>query len=89
MGRGWWNIRCRDPAPCIVALAGKNSDGETLAISGHLPYARCTLANLTPQLASNVVVGKSGQSHAIVMHWICISRVQKCFELEYEIVIEM
>ena len=66
-GGGWWNIRCRDSAPCYIALAGKNSDGknsdvETPAKSGHLPYARCTLADPTPQLASNVVVGKSGQA---------------------------
>ena len=64
-GAGVRSIHCRGPAPCYVALAGKNSDVETLAISGHLPYARCTLADLTPQLAFNVVVGKSGQSHAM------------------------
>ena len=55
------NIRCRDPAPCYVALAGKNTDVETPAISGRMPYARCTLANPTSQLATNVVAGKSGQ----------------------------
>ena len=64
-GAGVRNIQCRGPAPCCVALAGKNSDVESPAISGHLPYARCTLADPTPQLASNIVVGKSGQIHAM------------------------
>ena len=64
-GGGVRNIRCRDPAPCYVALARKNSDVETPAISGHLRYVRRTLADPTPQLASNIVVGKSGKIHAM------------------------
>ena len=38
----------------------KNSDVETPAISGRMPYARCKLANPTSQLATNVVAGPIG-----------------------------